>query len=96
MERTLVAKQLVIADISDFSGAFHPTEFYNNITDLITINKRTSATQIDSIQTDFGAFHPYSHQLKLLQKIKPEHLIVVTWAPACRMAYHTTAQPLSQ
>ena len=96
MERTLTTRQLVIADITGLSGPFHPTEFYNNITELVTINKRTSATKLDNIQIDFGAFHPYSRQLELLQQIKPEQLIVVTWEPGCHMAYHTTAQPPSQ
>ena len=96
MERTLNTRRLVIADITSSSGPFHPTEFYNDITELVTINKRTSSTKLDNIQIDFGAFHPYSRQLKLLQEIKPEQLIVVTWEPGCRMAYHTTAQPPSQ
>ena len=96
MERVLTTKRLIIADITGPPGPFHPTDFYNEITGLLTINKRASATKLDNIQVDFGAFHPYCQQLKLIEKIQPAQTIVVTWEPGCRMAYHTTAQPLSQ
>ena len=96
MERVLTTKRLLIADITGPPGPFNPTDFYNEITELLTINKRTTTTKLDNVQVDFGAFHTNFQQLKNIQKIQPAQTIIVTWELGCRMAYHTTAQPLFQ
>ena len=64
MEKVLTNKQLLIADITGLSGPFNPTDFYNQITELITLNKHSTATKLDNIQVDFGAFHTNFQQLK--------------------------------
>ena len=93
MEKQLKTKKVLIVDISGPPTLFHPTEVYNNITELLVINKRITSNELDNIQVEFCAFYTFRQYLGRIHKINQTQTIVVNWVPGCRMAYPTTTPP---